>query len=430
MTEKAYKSDCLEKRMGKVCSVLLISCMLLMIFTVPAVSAFSFSDLLEDLGLGNLASYDSVYKQNWGHICCVQEDAFDYYTRYVDDPSGFFGSPMFSCDHYTDECYLRFYNNRGIGFGAIGVCYQICDIDGKNCGGESCRIGWDAFQSEGWHHNEITLKYGESIKFSNMAGWKWISYEAKWKNFYIKGQENGKIYRQESCSLDSDLKKRVLVDGLNELSRSGANSCQNYMIDFVKVATKTYDYKGREVICQARQVFDIDERSFKDGNVRKVQGDLIDSVECCPHESNCDEDTFRFVQNNKRECTYSSECANGGNPVAVSGTSYINFVCQSGTCEESEEKYAECTNNAICIQKYGKNSVCDLSPNNFGNCIDNSEWIGYCGDGVCESILGETTNNCPNDCGFPVKKSGLAWYWWVLIALVAIAVITKLLGFW
>lgn len=65
--------------------------------------------------------------------------------------------------------------------------------------------------------------------------------------------------------------------------------------------------------------------------------------------------------------------------------------------ETSDLHQVECTVNSVCIEKYGSGYVCDLSTNNFGKCIKSTTPY-YCGDGVCTSLEGETTNTCPQDC--------------------------------
>jgi hypothetical protein len=400
---KNSKSRSVRRFVFSIFSLLFLTALLL-----PPVSAYSLQDFFDDLGMGSLLGYDNVYKANWGHICCVQEDTYDIFVDY-----GIGTEKTIECDDYTDEC--SFYVTDGDG------SYKINS-------GSSINV---------YEGDVVIVPYGSEITFKSsyfvlsLFQTADLQVTKKAKSFYIKGQENGKTYRQESCLLNSDLKSRVLADGLNELQKTGSNSCQNYLIDFVSVASKTYSYMGQEVICQTRQLYGIEEETFKDGSTKKFQGSLIKSVECCPSESNCNEGTFTFVENNVRECSYNTECSNGGDPVAVSGTSYVKYECISGSCVKSDQIYVDCTNNAVCIQKHGENSVCDLSMDNYGKCVTNSEWIGYCGDGVCESIISETKTTCPEDCGN--NNSGgfsLAWYWWILIAVVILLGLSKLFGIW
>ena len=98
-------------------------------------------------------------------------------------------------------------------------------------------------------------------------------------------------------------------------------------------------------------------------------------------------------------CISSLECANAGEPIPITGTSYVQWECIDGICVQGEEVNVECTLNAVCQEKYGEGYLCDLSTMNYGNCIKSGdEWLGYCGDGKCESVLGETQTSCPQDC--------------------------------
>ena len=341
------------------------------------------------INVASILGYEDVYKQNWGNICCVQE--FDYdivYTRNLDSQK------LFICDDYTNQCEFKAYCATGsLAVFPCQVRYKECDISGNNC-------GWEKTINVNIKTTSTipTIDYGRSYRIiANVDNS--VDITKKVKTFYIKGTENGEVYRQESCVLNSKLKERTLIDGVNELAKSGAGSCQNYLIDFIKVATKTYNYQGQEVICQARNLYRIETETFKIGGSQKFQGSRITSVECCPAEPNCDEDTFKFVEDRIRECDYDFECANGGQPVIYSGTSYIKYECIGDICVKSDPIATECTNNAICIEKYGEKFVCDFSPANWGKCKESSEWIGYCGDGICEDEIGETTTSCPVDCG-------------------------------
>jgi len=431
MSDKAYKPQKSPFRMKKAVLPLFFLCLLLLLSFSSVVSAFSLQGFLRDIGLGSLLGYDTVYKQNWGSISCTEGALEPPYIRTLSDQSSF------SCTQYTDECRMTLQKKGSgspFGFYDRAVKYKICDAGGlfsSNCGSELTI-------QESSMPKSLTLPYNKKIVFSPLGFTKssmpYIEFSEQHRNFYIRGQENGKIYVQESCILNSDLKKRVLSDGLNELQRSGANQFQNYMIDFVSVASKTYSSGGQEVICQARQLYSVDQETFKDGSLKKIQGSQIKSVECCPGEANCNENTFTFVKDNVRECTYSSECPNGGNPIADTGTSYIKYSCQSGSCVQSASTSVECTNNAVCVAKHGTNSVCDLSPQNWGTCKDNSKFVGFCGDNLCESLIGETANSCPADCGpykinTPFWKN--PWFWALMIVLlVVIGGGTKYLGWW
>lgn len=363
---------------------------------------------LQFFGVVNLLSivgYESVYKAHWGHICC-EEGAYEPpYIRYLDN------EPLYKCNSYTDECRIRIHPSQDLGLFNRIYYYQICDINGLNCGGK-IREGFNFYDKKEETITHI-INYGRSIKFSayplNAKDLGYIKYEADYRKFYIQGVENGKIFVAKSCILDADLKKRVLLGGLNELSKVGSNRCQNYITDYILVDTKTYSYSGKEVLCQARNLYDIDLITLLDGSSRKIQAERIKSVDCCPHEANCGFD-FKFKEVEK-DCDYSYQCPNGGEPVALTGTSYVKFNCINNKCVQSNPVNVECTNNAICVNKMNKpNAVCV----NFKCEIDDS-WLGFCGDGICESILGETASSCPEDCGAWSKDFN---WWWVIGGLI------------
>jgi hypothetical protein len=107
--------------------------------------------------------------------------------------------------------------------------------------------------------------------------------------------------------------------------------------------------------------------------------------------------TIALTETSARQCSYSTECPNGGNPIAIDGTHSVQYVCTAGQCIESAPITTDCTNNEMCVAKYGNGYVCDLSINNFGKCITQTKPY-YCGDGTCTSLDGETVNTCPQDC--------------------------------
>ena len=345
----------------------------------------------------------SIYKANWGHICCREGAYQPLYIRYTDEVS------LYKCNAYTDECRIKIHPDRDLGLAGKSVYYQICNLEGSDCTTKN-RISFIGY-SETTDHRLLYIDYGQSIKFSplgwpNAGDWGFIKYEADYRKFYIEGVENGKVFVAKSCILDADLKNRVLAGGLNELSKIGGepNNCQNYITDYILVATNTYSYDGEEVICQARDIYEIDTITLLDGSSRLMQGERIKSVECCPHEANCDSDTFTFGEEVIKDCDYSYQCPNGGEPVAVTGTSYVTYDCINNKCIMSGEFSVECTNNAICVDLLDKpNAVCV----NF-KCEIDDEWLGHCGDGVCDSVIGETPTSCPADCAKPLAECE----WW------------------
>ncbi|MEO5350526.1 MAG: hypothetical protein H7836_12900 [Magnetococcus sp. YQC-3] len=409
MTHKIYKPLILFRLMvfrSKKGNLFLIGFLLFSFFVLAS---------LGFIQVGSLMDYQSVYKANWGHIECVQSADYDVnYARYLSQET------LFKCNDYTNECKIDIEQTPR--FDSIEAShnylfqswsYQVCDINGNNCA-PSLKITPNIVAGE--YRFLTTIPVGKSIKFSSALPTlrdHFLVHKLA-KSFYIRGVENGKVFVSESCVLSPDLRGKTLSGGLGELTKTGANSRQNYVIDFVQVATQTYLYSGQEVICQSRQLYAVDNKPFLNNEIVKLQGNLVKSVECCPHEANCNPDTFKFsVSTPLRGCSYDYECANGGNPIAVTAISYVKYQCVNSQCIKSSEIQTECTNTQACINKHGVNSVCDMSFVNFGKCIQNTK-PNYCGDGVCNSLDGENGQVCPSDCSLIIKK-GLAWWQWVLI---------------
>ena len=342
---------------------------------------------------------ETIYKADWGHICC-EEGAYEPpFKRYADDV------PSYSCDAYTDECRIKIdvIDPPAWNLYRIVVKYDVCNLDDSNC------VRYDYIGMDG-DTKTISIDYEKKINFIN-PGVLWdhrsyYKYEADYRRFYIQGVEEGKTFVQKSCILNSELRKKVLSDGLNELPKTGDDRCQNYIIGYVPVATKTYSYLNRRVVCQARDIYEIDTITLLDGSTEKMQGEWIKFVDCCPHESNCGED-FEWKEVVVKECDYNYQCANGGEPISITGTSTIQWKCVDNKCVQQDPVTRECTNNAICVDKLNNPSaVCK----DFKCGVDEA-WLGHCGDGICETILGETSTSCPEDCGewIPPPKECGCW---------------------
>ncbi|KKL74011.1 hypothetical protein LCGC14_2069170, partial [marine sediment metagenome] len=348
--------------------------------------------------------YELVYKADWGHICCKEGAYQPPFTRYIDDYS------LYKCDAYTDECVVSMHPAEKLGIAARSFYFQICDINGQNCGDKDY-MRWGGYSPP----SEVevrTLQYGQSILFSptgwpNQKDWEYFVFDAKYRKFYIEGSENDKIYVQATCILNAELRERVLAGGLNELSKFGGepNNCQNYIIGYIETFTQTYDYLGEKVVCQSRDIYEIDTVNFLDGSTDKIQGERIKSVTCCPHEANCDDD-FEWGEVVIKDCPlgYNYECPNAGEPVMETGTTYVKWECVNNMCVKSGPITVECTNDAVCVDKMNNpNAVCI----NFECESNGEEWVGVCGDGVCESVIGETQTSCPEDCGEAVDRINL-----------------------
>jgi hypothetical protein len=376
----------------------------LVILAVGAIAGIAIykplNKILPFLAAGN---YEDIYTVNWGHIQCVQH--FDYdvvYTKLLSQEH------TFKCTDYTNECKIVIQNIDTkpllLSTPSSGS-YQICDADWGNCQA-SVIYGLSRQESK-----EISIPAGKLINFATsilVQGKDVTQITKKAKTFYLKGQENGKIYVQESCVLSSELKGKVLSDGPNEIPYDGF---YNYAIGFTSARIQTYKDGTQNVICQARTLYKISSLTFKDGSTKKVQGDMIRYVPCCPTEANCGSN-FEFIPNNERECTYSTECPNGGDPIVVDGTHYVTYSCNSeGICIKGNNIVTQCTTTARCIELLGQGYVCDLSNLNYGKCKQNTQ-PHVCGDNVCDELYGETTITCSADCNYESKKcqeSGGKW---------------------
>jgi len=324
-------------------------------------------------------NYASVYKANYGHLCCLEGALETLAGRsYADDVTST------TCSEYVDECLMTFYyDSKPWTLGSnSNVCYKID-------GGSTRTLTWGSSSS-------LTLPTGSKIEFVscgfNQDARPYYQWERKGSVYNLVGEENGKIFVENGCELSSELKGKVL-SGVPNTVPKGYSYCINYITDFVQTATKTYQYEGDEVVCQARAVYGIDETSLKDGSSVKIQGDKISNVDCCPSESNCGSD-FKFNPIVVRECTYSTECDNGGDLYPISQTTAGYFTCNDGTCVKNT-KSVECTSDAVCQTRHGEGFACDLSNDNWGVCIEAPTGI-KCGDGICD--IGESLSSCSADC--------------------------------
>jgi len=389
------------------------------------------------LNTGSLVGYENVYKANYGHLCCIAGPLETLAgPRYADDVS------TTSCSENVDECKLII-NPLGpfpsLTIGTVDVEWNECDLDGTDCVKRTYKLGRNDPQT-------YTIQAGKKITF--LKGGlaydyrKFYTFERKGAVYDLIGEENGKVFVSNGCELSSSLKGKVL-SGIPNIVPKGDRYCINYVTDFIQVATKTYTYNGQNVICQARSIYTIDEETFADGSTRNIQGNKIKDVECCPTESNCN-DKFTFDTTVERECTYSTECDNGGDLYPLTQTTAGYFVCENGQCVK-KTKSVECTSDAVCQTRHGEGYICSLAEATWGTCIKAPTGI-YCGDGYCD--IGESKSTCPSDCelecmaneklvtkekrvdcniGFPVywgcdtevskqcKSSTINWLLWILI---------------
>lgn len=422
-SNKKQSMKVLKSRKGAF-SILALAFITIIIIAVGGFSlGFSATNFFHKLGIASLAGYDMVYKQNWGHMCCEQESTYDIKERRLLSQK-----TQFKCEAYTDECQVQIDNIRDPGFFTninTKTNYQICSMDWASCTPSAELI------LQSGQNKILTVPAGHLINFAPdsvlRTNYEYTQVTIQAKSFYLQGQENGKVYREDSCKLTDDLASLTEISAPFELSRTGSNRCINYLLDFILVATQTYTYGGEEVICQAKQVYHIDKRQFKDGLYSdvpvtvKFQGDAFATVQCCPSEPNCDPETFKYTEQPiEKECTYSSECFNGGDPIAIDSTHYKTFSCINNKCVESEAKQVQCTTNQQCVTLFGMGYICDQSTHNYGTCRDAPKGP-YCGDGTCQTLNNENDETCSADCVLP-PGAQLPWYFWaVLIALFILA---------
>lgn len=339
-----------------------------------------------NISLGAI-NYDYVYKANYGHLCCIAGPLETLAgPRYADDITST------SCSENVDECTLYFKASAwpsALTFGTIDVDYNECDLDGSDCVKKTYKLGKnDDLQKVLPVGKKATfLKSGVIYDYR-----KYYTWERKGSVYDLVGQENGKIFVSDGCSLSNSLKGQVLSGIPNNIPK-GYDNCVNYFTDFIQTATQTYRYSGQDVVCQARAVYRIDETTMKDGSVIRLQGSKIADVDCCPSESNCGSD-FKFKSNVVKECTYDYQCDNGGDLFGISQTTAGYFVCQDGQCVK-KTKSVECTSDAVCQTRYGEGYICSFAEATWGTCIE-APTGPYCGDGYCD--IGESKSTCIEDC--------------------------------
>ena len=345
---------------------------------------------------------ENVYVLNYGHLICREQDSIStlidhkYFNQFSVKQDGFFGSPyiVIPCDEFVNACQFDINKDRVSGNLLDDSIFttEIC----PNYQGTGCGTLESYTSKKPSDIKTVTVPFGKSIKISMKGVNPQVATTVITKSaklFSLRGQENGQLFdASKDCVLSSDLQDQV---GVNEPNRIEKDGYINYVINSVLVSTKTYTYQNQKAICLARSLYKVDTESFKDGSSTKVQGSKLTNVECCPSEPNCDSTTFKFKPNIVRQCSISAECINGGNPIAKDGTHYTQFSCSSeGQCVESSPIQVQCTNNNAC----GNDKICDLTLNNYGKCIDAPVDNNYCGNGVCDSVSGETSGTCSIDC--------------------------------
>lgn len=110
---------------------------------------------------------------------------------------------------------------------------------------------------------------------------------------------------------------------------------------------------------------------------------------CVNATPSCGDGYCNVSTENCETCVSDCECSTGYD---CSGGSCVlnqtNF-CGDGFCNTSVESCATCTGDCACSSGYYCAS---------GVCILNQTNASYCGDGACDSSIGETCSSCANDC--------------------------------
>lgn len=394
-----------------------------------------------------------VWQANWGTMECKPSPSKETYSKYLAQQQ------LFICKEYTEECYFIIENTKQEWYAiSANGKYRECDINGENCG------GWVTYRLEQAEKQTLTrLLRGRSYEFSlgiGTTGEEHTRITKEYNQWKLWSEEFGRdfVSGSEGCKFPWNLKDQI-EDNPTCFEQGGLtfdDSCRviNYVTHWVEAEGNVYSYNGRDVVCQARTLYEVDRRQFADGSYRYFQGNIIKSVECCPFEPICQDD-FTILPEppvpEEKECDYDYQCLNGGEYLPVDSTHIKRQRCIGGRCEYEALKTVECTTSAECIRKYGEGYVCST---NY-ECLL-SQTPNYCGDGHCDSLEGESLENCEEDCSCPdgetlvtrigkvnclvplvkwgcdeiiekkcekVKPDFLYYLMWIIIILIAIGVI-------
>lgn len=334
-------------------------------------------------------SNSKVYVSESGTLMCKEDPVEEITIKWADQ--GY----TFTCgsDYLVDDCRV------------YGDCSSNAPRYSPQCSGKYEKNGKKV--SYALQRGEVklitTIEVGDSILFEeDVTGIneKYLELNYERNPYRLWSEEFGKdflVSSSDCCLANQDeLQRKNFEYGDWDCIEKG--SVRNYFLGWTEVyGAKVYGNK----ICLSNALYELDEVELADGSSVNVQGNFIKYVECCPHmDNNCDSSTFTFLQSGEeeeRECTYDYQCANTGDPEVKTDTKAIQETCVDGTCFEKEITI-ECGSDAKCMELYGDGWGCDLSLDNFGKCIKiGSIEQPRCGDGICQ--VGETSEDCPADCG-------------------------------
>lgn len=361
---------------------------------------------------------DEVYVAEFGNIQCVKSDVYipekgiDSYADNlaVKDRTLQRDIRYWNCDDQTDQCEFTLRRDRdtSIDISSPVGSWFICDLDGENCNENGNYKTTGQNDIKGIFFVQAGKSFGVAGQNNNQ-----LIVNKKVKPFRLLKDDRGFIdfITTTGCTLPNNFEGDVPSKDvtINNKDYQGSNRCLNlpfggtcnYFIGSSPLFQDIYEDNGQEVVCQNQKLYGIKEVEFLDGSVKKFQDNLVRTVECCPSEPFCNEDFEREEELPVKECVETIECLQGGNPLPFDSTSYTKFNCINNKCVESDPIQTECTDSAQCVLTKGQNYVCDLNINNYGKCILKSSIteIGFCGDNICNSAIGENTVTCIADCG-------------------------------
>jgi regulator of RNase E activity RraB len=353
-----------------------------------------------------ISQEDVIWTVDSGRYECIEDSVETSFIKYVDQDY------KFTCGEteLVDDCRI------------IGFCMDTSFLKSKCDGAYRVDGGsWVYYGLQKDENKELTkILPGQEIEFSQRLvttnrgiiipankDQTRITYE--WNPYRLFTIEAGKKVNTNSqdCSLVNQdvLKKENIPAGEYDSLEKG--EVRNYFLDWeLKSGRKIYEEDGKEVICFSNQLYELEEQSLANGQTRKIQGDPIKFVECCPHQDdNCASD-FTFVKETdkeERECTFDFQCANQGDPQFISDELGKRESCEEGICV-IEEFEIECASDNKCLTEFGEGYSCSEAPNTFGKCIEGKIIQPSCGDDICG--IGETFENCPSDCEEPALECG------------------------